>query len=99
MPFERIGSWVQLNQSTSAVVIITTSATRLKKNTGIVYFVGKAARFTTSTIAIDKQVAVSKANELPVSITVVIVRTVKIVPWPRMLKAAQAKRFSSWLSA
>ena len=67
----------------------------LRKNTGIVTFVGIAARFTTRDIAIAALAIAIKNVELPANIMKNTVMGVRIDPWIIMITATHKKRLSS----
>ena len=80
---------------TIQIPIITASIITLKKNTGIVILVGKAARFTTKQLTIAAIANGHRKVELPENIIASIVRMVITHPCPATAIASHNIRFSS----
>lgn len=78
--------------------MIARSAIILSTKNGIVYFVGKAARFVTRTMTIDNMAIPNGmiATPAPVNIIAIIVKGVMIQPCDTRAKPTQNNRSFSW---
>jgi hypothetical protein len=81
----------ELNDQSNTATVIITSISMLRKNTGIVIFVGKAARLVTRTIDIEIVASpiVSNSIELPDNKIAKTVTGVSTHPWIDKARAVQ----------
>ena len=77
-------------------MITATSIIRLKKKTGIVIFVGNAARFVTNDMVIAAMTKAQRTILFPEIITKNKLRGVIMQPCPATMAANQPRRYFSW---
>ena len=80
----------------NADIITTISIKILSIKTGIVIFVGKAARFTTSVIAMATVAVINKARFIPVNATIETAKGVRKHACPANDKPSHNKRLFCW---
>ena len=68
----------------------------LNAKTGIVIFVGIAARLTTNDIPIEIITSINKASALPASMTATMLKGTRIQPWTVKLIASHSNLSCSW---